>query len=148
MRFRETDNDLYHNARQQLFLEALKDRLTTSLSLFQIPQLIGALKKSVEIARGGSTGTPSMSEIQSYIGLGYNLKPGHMFRVTIDNLYSCGIANAQLCGSTSDIQTAVDTFMHPDVTRSPAARTTSRSASSGRCRSRRRSSAPRSRRSC
>jgi LCP family protein required for cell wall assembly len=116
VRFRETDNDLYRNARQQLFLEALKDRLKTSMSLFQIPQLIGAVKKSVEIARGGSTGTPSMSEIQSYIGLGENLKPGHMFRVTIDNLYSCGIANAQLCGSQSDIQTAVDSFMHPDVT--------------------------------
>jgi LCP family protein required for cell wall assembly len=116
VRFRETDNDLYRNARQQLFLEAFKDRLKSSLSLFQIPQLIGAVKKSVEIARGGSTGTPSMSEIQSYIGLGENLKPGHMFRVNIENLQSCGIANAQLCGSTSDIQTAVDSFMHPDVT--------------------------------
>jgi LCP family protein required for cell wall assembly len=116
VRFRETDNDLYRNARQQLFLEAFKDRLKSSLSLFQIPQLIGAVKKSVEIARGGSTGTPSMSEIQSYIGLGENLKPGHMFRVNIENLQSCGIANAQLCGSTSDIQAAVDLFMHPDVT--------------------------------
>ena len=116
VRFRETDNDLYRNARQQLFLEAFKDRLKSSLSLFQIPQLIGAVKKSVEIARGGSTGTPSMSEIQSYIGLGENLKPGHMFRVSINNLYPCGIANAQLCGATSDIQAAVDSFMHPDVT--------------------------------
>ena len=53
VRFRETDNDLYRNARQQLFLEALKDRLATSLSLFQIPQLIGALKQNIEIARGG-----------------------------------------------------------------------------------------------
>jgi LCP family protein required for cell wall assembly len=116
VRFRETDNDLYRNARQQLFLEALKDRLSTSLSLFKIPQLIGALKHSVEIARGGSNGTPSMSEIQSYVGLGYHLQPGHMFRVSIDNLQSCGIANAQLCGSSSDIQAAVDSFMHPDVT--------------------------------
>jgi LCP family protein required for cell wall assembly len=116
VRFRETDNDLVRNTRQQLFLEAFKDRLKSSLSPFQIPQLIGAVKKSVEIARGGSTGTPSMSEIQSYIGLGENLKPGHMFRVSIDNLYSCGIASAQLCGATSDIQTAVDSFMHPDVT--------------------------------
>ena len=116
VRFRETDNDLYRNARQQLFLEALKDRLATSLSLSTIPQLIGALKHSLEIARGGSNGTPSMSEIQSYIGLGYHLKPGHMFRVTVDNLQSCGAFNAQLCGSTSDIQAAVDSFMHPDVT--------------------------------
>ena len=116
VRFRETDNDLYRNARQQLFLEALKDRLKSSLTLFQIPQLIGAVKKSVEIARGGSTGTPSMSEIQSYVGLGENLKPGHMFRVTIDNLQSCGFANAQICANPSDIAAAVDSFMHPDIT--------------------------------
>ena len=37
VRFRHTDYDLYRNARQQLFLEALKDRLATSLSLFRDP---------------------------------------------------------------------------------------------------------------
>jgi hypothetical protein len=116
VRFRHTDSDIYRNARQQLFLDALKDRLATSLSLFQIPQLIGALKHNVEIARGGSTGTPSISEIQSYVGLGYHLKPGHMFRVNIDNLQDCGAYNAQICAAPSDIQAAVDSFMHPDVT--------------------------------
>jgi LCP family protein required for cell wall assembly len=116
VRFRHTDSDIYRNARQQLFLDALKDRLATSLSLFQIPQLIGALKHNVEIARGGSNGTPSISEIQSYVGLGYHLKPGHMFRVNIDNLQDCGAFNAQVCAAQSDIQAAVDTFMHPDVT--------------------------------
>ena len=90
VRSRHTDNDLYRNARQQLFLEALKDRLASGFSLFEIPQLIGALKHNLEIARGGSTGTPSMSEIQSYVGLGYHLQPNHMFRVTINNLVDCG----------------------------------------------------------
>ena len=116
VRFRETDNDLYRNARQQLFLEALKDRLATSLSLFKIPQLIGAVKKSLEVAKGGSNGAPSISEIQSYLGLGYHLKPGHLFRVTINNLYSCGLANAQICTNQDDINAAVDSFLHPDVT--------------------------------
>ena len=116
MRFRHTDSDLYRNARQQLFLEALKDLLASSFSLFEIPQLIGAVKHSVEIARGGSSGTPSMSEIQSYVGLGYHLKPGHMFRVAINNLANCGAFNAELCGSQADVQAAVDSFMHPDVT--------------------------------
>jgi LCP family protein required for cell wall assembly len=116
VRFRHTDSDLYRNARQQLFLEAFKDRLASSLSLFQIPQLIGAVKQSVEIAGGGGNGKPTLSEIESYLGLGYKLKPGHLFRVTIDNLQPCGAFNAQLCGSTSDIQTAVDSFLHPDVT--------------------------------
>jgi LCP family protein required for cell wall assembly len=115
VRSRHTDNDLYRNARQQLFLEALKDRFASGFSLLAIPQLIGALKHNLEIARGGSTGTPSMSEIQSYVGLGYHLKPNHMFRVTINNLVDCGAFNAQLCAQPSDIQAAVDSFMHPDV---------------------------------
>ncbi len=115
VRSRHTDNDIYRNARQQLFLESLKDRLASGFSLFDIPKLIGALKHNLEIARGGSTGTPSMSEIQSYVGLGYHLKPNHMFRVTINNLVDCGAFGAQLCTQPSDIQAAVDSFMHPDV---------------------------------
>jgi LCP family protein required for cell wall assembly len=116
VRFRHFDSDLYRNARQQLFLEALKDRLSGGFSLLQIPQLIGAIKHSVEIGSGGVGGAPSMSEIQSYVGLGTHLKPGHIFRVTIDNLQSCGIANAEICASQSDVQAAADSFMHPDIT--------------------------------
>jgi LCP family protein required for cell wall assembly len=116
VRFRHFDSDLYRNARQQLFLEALKDRLSNGFSLLQIPQLIGAIKHSVEIGSGGAGGAPSMSEIQSYVGLGTHLKPGHIFRVTIDNLQSCGIANAEICASQSDVQAAADSFMHPDIT--------------------------------
>ena len=65
VRFRHTDSDLYRLARQQLFLEALKDRFAGGFSLLDIPKLIGALKQNLEIARGGSTGAPSMSEITS-----------------------------------------------------------------------------------
>jgi LCP family protein required for cell wall assembly len=116
VRFRHFDSDLYRNARQQLFLEALKDRLSGGFSLLQIPQLIGAIKHSVEIGSGGAGGAPSMSEIQSYVGLSTHLKPGHIFRVTINNLQPCGIANAEICASQSDVQAAADSFLHPDIT--------------------------------
>jgi LCP family protein required for cell wall assembly len=116
VRFRHTDSDLYRLARQQLFLEALKDRLASGFSIFSIPQLVGAMKRNIEIARGGSTGAPSMSEIQSYVGLGYHLPPGHLFRVSIDNLQDCGAFNAEVCTSQGDVQAAVDSFLHPDVT--------------------------------
>ncbi len=114
VRFRETDSDLYRNARQQLFLEALKDRLATTLSVFSIPGVIGALKNNIEIGRGGR-GAPSISEIQAYAGLAYHLGGGHLFRVTIPNLQSCGFLNAQICAQPADIQTAVQSFEHPDV---------------------------------
>jgi LCP family protein required for cell wall assembly len=115
VRFRHTDSDVYRNARQQLFLDALKDRLASGFSLTSIPGLVGAVKHSVEIVKAGG-GAPSLPEIQSYVGLGYNLPRGHLFRVTIPNLVDCGYLNAEVCAQQSDIDSAVQTFMHPDVT--------------------------------
>ena len=117
VRFRHTDSDLYRLARQQLFIEALKDRLATSLSIFQIPKLFGAVKGSIQIGTGGcSTCAPSLSEIESYAGLAYHLPSGHLFRNTIENLQPYGPYNAELVASTPDVQTAVNTFEHPDPT--------------------------------
>jgi LCP family protein required for cell wall assembly len=116
VRFRHTDSDVYRLARQQLFLEALKDRLATTLSIFDIPGIIGALKNNVEIGRGGGGGAPGISEIQAYAGLAYHLGGGHLFRVQIPNLQDCGYLNAQVCAQPSDIQAAVQSFEHPDVT--------------------------------
>jgi len=117
VRFRHTDSDLYRNARQQLFLDALKDRLATSVSIFSIPKLIGALKGNVEIGSGScATCAPSLSEIESYAGLAYKLPAGHLFRVSIQNVQPYGVAGAELIASTSDVQAAVDSFEHPDVT--------------------------------
>jgi hypothetical protein len=57
-----------------------------------------------------------MSEVQSYVGLGYHLESGHVFRLDVGNLQECGYLNAQVCAAASDIQAAVDKFMRPDVT--------------------------------
>ena len=120
VRFRHTDSDLYRNARQQLFLDALKSRLAGSLSLTAIPGIVGALKGSVEVVQSGG-GAPPMGVIQSYVGLGYRLPPGHLFRTQIQNLVNCGFANAEICANPSDVQTAVQDFTHPDVTLSARA---------------------------
>ncbi|HZR95583.1 MAG TPA: LCP family protein [Gaiellaceae bacterium] len=115
VRFRHTDSDIYRLARQQLFLEALKDRLASSFSLLEIPQVIGAVKGNVEVVKPGA-GAPSITEIQSYAGLGYRLPGGHLFRNQIENLLDCGFMNAEVCTSPTDIANAVQTFQHPDVT--------------------------------
>ena len=115
VRFRHTDSDLYRLARQQLFLDALKDRLAGSFSLTAIPGLIGAIKGNVEVVKPGA-GAPSISEIQSYAGLGYHLPPGHLFRNNIPNLLDCGNLNAEVCANQSDVDSAVQSFEHPDVT--------------------------------
>ncbi|HET8529098.1 MAG TPA: LCP family protein [Gaiellaceae bacterium] len=115
VRFRHTDDDITRNARQQLFLDSLKDRLATSFHLTELPGLVGAIKGSVEVVQSGG-GTPKLSVLQSYLGLGYSLPPGHLFRTQIPNLVNCGYLNAEVCTSDGDITSAVDTFMHPDVT--------------------------------
>ncbi len=115
VRFRHTDSDLYRLARQQLFLDALKDRLAGSFHLTEIPGLIGAVKGSVEVVKPGA-GAPSISEIQSYAGLGYHLPPGHLFRNSIPNVLDCGYLNAEVCANQSDVDAAVQSFQHPDVT--------------------------------
>lgn len=115
VRFRHTDSDLYRLARQQLFLQALKDRVATSLSIFQIPQIIGAIKGSVQIVKAG--GSPvGVPEIQSYAGLAYHLPAGHLFRNSIQNLVDCGVSGAEVCAQPSDVQAAVDSFENPDLT--------------------------------
>jgi LCP family protein required for cell wall assembly len=120
VRFRHTDSDLYRNARQQLFLDAVKSRLASSLSLTSIPGLVGALKGSVEVVQAGGGALP-MGVIQSYVGLGYKLPPGHLFRVTIPNLTNCGYLDAEVCANPADVQAAVSDFTHPDVTLSQRA---------------------------
>jgi LCP family protein required for cell wall assembly len=115
VRFRHTDSDLYRLARQQLFLEALKDRLAGSFHITEIPPLIGAVKGSVEVVKPGA-GAPSIGEIQSYAGLGYHLPAGHLFRNSIPNLLDCGYLDAEVCANPSDIESAVQAFQHPDVT--------------------------------
>jgi LCP family protein required for cell wall assembly len=115
VRYRHTDSDLYRVARQQLFIEALKDRLASGFSIFDIPKIIGAMKGSLQVVRA-SGGAPTFSEIESYAGLGYHLPPSHLFRDSIQNLQPYGPFNAELTAAPSDVQAAVDQFQHPDVT--------------------------------
>jgi LCP family protein required for cell wall assembly len=117
VRFRHTDSDLYRLARQQLFLDALKSRLARNLSITEIPQVISAIKGSVQIGRGGG-GAPSMSEIQSYAGLAYHLPAGHLFRNTIDpsQLQPYGPQSYEFIAPQSAIDEVVNAFLHPDVT--------------------------------
>jgi len=82
VRYRHTDSDIYRTGRQQLFLDALKSRVKTGLSIFDAPKLIGDLKHNVEIAQGGG-GNVTPEQLKSYLGLLYGLPAGHLFRNAI-----------------------------------------------------------------
>src|SRR5262249_45898422 len=117
VRYRHTDSDIYRTGRQQLFLEALKSRLKTSLSITDAPKLIGDLKRNVEVARRGG-GPRTLNELESYLGLTYHLPAGHLFRnqIPIADFQNTVIGGADVLQATpGSVTTAVHNFLHPDV---------------------------------
>ncbi len=122
VRFRHTDSDIYRTGRQQQFIEALKSRLRTSLStsslLVEVPQLIGALKGNLQIAKAGG-GALGGDEVLRYLGLAYHLPAGHLFRnqIPIGDFHyftTAGGADVESVPAGA-IAAAVHSFLHPDV---------------------------------
>jgi len=117
VRYRHTDSDVYRNGRQQLFLDALKSRLKTGLSILAAPKLIGDLKNNVEVAQGGG-GSVTPGQLESYLGLLYGLPAGHLFRnaVPVNDLNNVVIGGADVLQTNpGNIAAAVHSFLHPDV---------------------------------
>ena len=121
VRFRHTDSDIYRTGRQQLFIEALKSRLRTSLSIsnffYKLPGIIGVLKHNIEV--GTATGQHvDLGTMKSYLGLLYDLPPGHLIRnqIPIGDLQSTVIGGADvLQASPGAVAAAVQRFLHPVV---------------------------------
>jgi LCP family protein required for cell wall assembly len=118
VRYRHTDSDIYRTGRQQLFLEALKSRLRTGLSVFDAPKLVSDLKKNIEVAKGGG-GSVTIKELESYLGVAYGLPAGHLFRnqipiADLQNVVTSGGADV-LQASPGAVATAVHSFLNPDV---------------------------------
>ena len=122
VRFRHLDSDIYRTGRQQLFLEALKSRLRSGLSITDAPKLIHDLKQNLEVARGGG-GSVTFGELESYLGLAYHLPAGHLFRnqIPITDLQSTNIGGADVLeASPGAVTAAVNSFRNPDVRQSAA----------------------------
>lgn len=121
VRYRHTDSDIYRTGRQQLFLDALKNRLKTSLSLtnlpLEVPKLVGVLKDNLKVAKAGGQQV-RIKELESYLGLLYHLPPGHLFRnaVPLNDFQYPTIGGADVVTApASAIAAAVNSFRHPDV---------------------------------
>jgi LCP family protein required for cell wall assembly len=125
VRYRHTDSDIYRTGRQQLFLDALKSRVKTGLSIFDAPKLIGDLKNNVEIAQGGG-GNVTPEQLKSYLGLLYGLPAGHLFRnsIPVNDFQNEVIGGADVLKTDpSNIATAVHSFLNPDVREAQAVNT-------------------------
>jgi LCP family protein required for cell wall assembly len=110
VRFRHTDSDVYRNARQQLFVRALKDQIRSNFSLTKLPKLIKVITSNVEVAQGGGKNV-SAKTVLSYAVLAYSLPPGHVFQSRIDGLEGF----SDLTTASSNISSAVRQWANPDV---------------------------------
>ncbi len=110
VRFRHTDSDLYRNARQQLFVRALKDQVRSGFSLFKLPKLIKALTSNIEVGQGGGKDVSGRT-ILSYATFAYSLPPGHVFQSRIEGLEGF----SDLTTSGDNISRAVQQWSNPDV---------------------------------
>ncbi|MFN2470654.1 MAG: LCP family protein [Gaiellaceae bacterium] len=116
VRYRHTDNDLYRNARQQIFVRALKERLSHSFDPENVLEVTRALSNNIKVTVGGGKRL-SLKNVASYALLGYSIPSGNVIRVKLDpnSVAGTGIWGDLLRVSPETIDDAVDQFLNPDV---------------------------------
>ena len=109
VRYRHTDSDLFRLARQQQFVKALKEQVSSNFSVFKALKVVGAITHNVEIAHAGSGSLENT--IRRYALFAYGLPSGHFFQTKIDDLQGIN----ELSAPESSIQSAVRDFQTPDI---------------------------------
>jgi LCP family protein required for cell wall assembly len=110
VRFRHFDSDLYRNARQQLFLKALKQQISSQLDLSTVFSIVDAVEKNVVVGRGGNKPLDPQT-LKDYVFFAHSLPGGHVFQSKIENL----TGGNELYATSGDISSAVRDFVQPDV---------------------------------
>jgi LCP family protein required for cell wall assembly len=113
VRFRHTDSDFIRVARQQLFIEALKQQAESKLSPTKLDGVIGALRRNVEIGLAGN-GQLDIGTLVKYAHFIYGLPGGHFFRGKIDNLTTAPGSSDELYDPAT-LQAAVHDFINPAI---------------------------------
>jgi LCP family protein required for cell wall assembly len=109
-RFRHTDSDFHRNARQQAFVKAFKQRVSSSFSVFKLPGIINTITENVEVGRGGKKEL-DLETVLGYARFIYDLPSGHFFQVRLEGL----TGYAELTAEEGSVQDAVAAFLNPDV---------------------------------
>jgi len=110
VRFRHFDSDLYRNARQQLFLKALKQQISSQLDLNTVFKIMNAVEKNVVVGRGGGQALDPKT-LKDYLYFAHGLPGGHVFQSKIEGLTGTN----ELSATPASIATAVRNFVQPDV---------------------------------
>jgi LCP family protein required for cell wall assembly len=114
-RFRHTDSDLYRVARQQLFVQALKQQAQANFSPQKVDQIIGALRRNVEIGIGGGKEL-DFGTLVKYAHFIYGLPNGRFFRGHIDaNGLVQDTGSSDLLPDPTSVANAVRAFASPQI---------------------------------
>jgi LCP family protein required for cell wall assembly len=118
VRFRHTDSDLYRVVRQQDFLKALKQRVSSTWDIFELPGIVKAVTENIEVAKGG--GKPiSSGEVLRYANALYGLPAGNFQQVPLEGV--SGFFELEI--APESLQDAVRRFLNPDLKASEKALT-------------------------
>ena len=110
VRHRHTDSDLYRVVRQQEFVKALKQRVSSAWDVFELPGVVKAITENIEVAKGG--GKPiSSGEVLGYANALYGLPAGNFQQISLEGV--SGYFELEV--PESAVQEAVREFMDPDV---------------------------------
>jgi LCP family protein required for cell wall assembly len=109
VRYRHSDSDLFRVARQQQFVKALKQEISSHISIWKIPKLVGAITHNVEIGQAG--GGSLEKAVTRYAFFAYRLPSGHFFQSKIGGLEGAN----ELTAPPEAIASAVQDFETPDV---------------------------------
>jgi LCP family protein required for cell wall assembly len=110
VRFRHFDSDIYRNARQQLFLKALKQQISSQLGIDTVLSIANAIENNVVVGRGGGRAL-DVKTLSDYLFFAHRLPSGHVFQSRIQNLTGYNTLTAP----PEDIAAAVRDFVQPDV---------------------------------
>jgi LCP family protein required for cell wall assembly len=112
VRYRHTDSDLVRVARQQLFVQAMKEQLKHSFDLSKALAIIQAASDNVEVGIGGGQKV-DLGLVLSYGQFIYDLPGGHFFQPKIQDL--TGGYSSNLVASQTAMDSAVQQFVHPSL---------------------------------
>ncbi len=110
VRFRHTDSDLYRIVRQQEFVKALKQRVSSTWDIFQLPGIVKTVTEDIEVAKGGGKAISS-GEVLSYANALYGLPAGNFQQVQLEGV--SGYFELEV--DSGSLQSAVGDFLNPDV---------------------------------
>jgi LCP family protein required for cell wall assembly len=117
VRYRHFDSDIYRNARQQLFLKALKQQISSQMSIDTVLKIANAIENNVVVGRGGNKPL-DVKTLSDYLFFAHRLPSGHVFQSRIAGL----TGYSELTTAPENIAAAVREFVNPDVSSPEKAR--------------------------